>query len=180
MRGYCLSSENIHMKCIGKGKLIIEYMTINLTTTIRRWLIMKIKGMVVNDTLVRYDSDEDMLIGVLNLAIRHAKYQPVDVIIYNVIESCNMYLEYLGLLLEGNENKKECRRLKNLYKKVYNFKINFERRKGKQNTQVLLMKSVYDFILRISGMGVLHGFGVVNTFKDRLSINPERASIVSV
>jgi len=135
------------------------------------------KGLILNDRYIPYNDDVDLLIGVLDLSVKHAMFQPEDVIVQNVAESCYMYLEFLDLLKENVSDKKELSRINRLCKKVKNFVNNFVHAK---KNRLLLVSRVYDFMLRLSGAGVLHGFGVTNRFKDRLKVNPERVSIVQI
>lgn len=127
---------------------------------------------LVNDKAIGYDDSSDMLRDILMFHLPHVQYQDRSHAADNMKEQLLQFSEFLEL--EYNATKKAGRnRVRALIKKIHSFTKVLDFCKSNGAIQI----QIYNLVLSLEKLGLLHGFGMSNIWGDKLKGDPERKSL---
>lgn len=128
----------------------------------------------VNEHSFSFFNYKEALTYVMNLAMSHHKFSPLDILKENICEACDLVSEYLTMISDDELDKSTRTSLKRLATKI--LKVKEFLRKAKNKNSLLFQWS--ELLLSVEGKGLLHGFGFGDKkFHDVIKGNPERTSV---
>ena len=129
---------------------------------------------VVNGKSVRYDDNYiDALRDLMVFHLPHVKFQPADHARANLITQVDQFNEVLFLEKEAAATKEAKRKITTVQRKLVIFKEVL----GYCKSREVIQNKLYNFILSLEKLGLLHGFGFSNIWGDKIKGDAERQSL---
>lgn len=129
---------------------------------------------VVNGKSVRYDDNYiDALRDIMIFHLPHIQFQPADHARANLITQVDQFNEVLFLEKEAAATKEAKRKITTVQRKLVIFKEVL----GYCKSREVIQNKLYNFILSLEKLGLLHGFGFSNIWGDKIKGDAERQSL---
>ncbi len=129
---------------------------------------------VVNGKSVRYDDNYiDALRDIMVFHLPHIQFQQTDHARENLIAQVDQFNEVLFLEKEAAATKEAKRKITTVQRKLVIFKEVL----GYCKSREIIQNKLYNFILSLEKLGLLHGFGFSNIWGDKIKGDAERQSL---
>ena len=129
---------------------------------------------VVNGKSVRYDDNYiDALRDIMIFHLPHIQFQQTDHARANLIAQVDQFNEVLFLEKEAAATKEAKRKITTVQRKLVIFKEVL----GYCKSREVIQNKLYNFILSLEKLGLLHGFGFSNIWGDKIKGDAERQSL---
>lgn len=129
---------------------------------------------VVNGKAVRYgDNYTDALRDIMIFHLPHIQFQQVEHARENLIAQIEQFSEVLIFEKETVATKEVKKKISTVQRKLSFFRKTLEFCKSSEAVQ----NKLYEFILSLEKLGILHGFGFSNQFGDKIKGDAERQSL---
>lgn len=135
---------------------------------------------VINNKVEDYKNKyKGAITNLLYFQAKHLSYQPLSIATENLTNLMTDFIQVLTWEKENIQGKEDViydnlrKEITSLMKKANNFNRFLEYKK----TREALQTHVYDFILKLEGAGLLHGYGFGNKFGDRFYGDAEKQSL---
>lgn len=129
---------------------------------------------VVNGKSVRYDDNYiDALRDIMIFHLPHIQFQQTDHARENLIAQVDQFNEVLFLEKEAAATKEAKRKITTVQRKLVIFKEVL----GYCKSREVIQNKLYNFILSLEKLGLLHGFGFSNIWGDKIKGDAERQSL---
>ena len=129
---------------------------------------------VVNGKSVRYDDNYiDALRDIMIFHLPHIQFQQTDHARENLITQVDQFNEVLFLEKEAAATKEAKRKITTVQRKLVIFKEVL----GYCKSREVIQNKLYNFILSLEKLGLLHGFGFSNIWGDKIKGDAEKQSL---
>ena len=129
---------------------------------------------VVNGKSVRYDDNYiDALRDIMIFHLPHIQFQQTDHARENLIAQVDQFNEVLFLEKEAAATKEAKRKITTIQRKLVIFKEVL----GYCKSREIIQNKLYNFILSLEKLGLLHGFGFSNIWGDKIKGDAEKQSL---
>lgn len=129
---------------------------------------------VVNGKSVRYDDNYiDALRDIMIFHLPHIQFQQTDHARENLIAQVDQFNEVLFLEKEAAATKEAKRKITTVQRKLVIFKEVL----GYCKSREVIQNKLYNFILSLEKLGLLHGFGFSNIWGDKIKGDAEKQSL---